>query len=145
MNLPPTGGKPAASLMSAGTDHEIRHGDHPLPFFMDIDELIVAAVSLIVHRAMFRAGMNPDAISLYHTCIPGEGGRRMKYGARNQVTAKVTSIQRGDVMSLIKFEVDVPASMASVITTESLDDLTLKIGDSVRLVIKAIHVLPVKD
>jgi molybdate transport system regulatory protein len=69
----------------------------------------------------------------------------MKYGARNQVTAKVTSIQRGDVMSLIKFEVDVPASMASVITTESLDDLTLKIGDSVRLVIKAIHVLPVKD
>jgi molybdate transport system regulatory protein len=69
----------------------------------------------------------------------------MKYGARNQVTAKVTSIQRGDVMSLIKFEVDVPVSMASVITTESLDDLTLKIGDSVRLVIKAIHVLPVKD
>jgi molybdate transport system regulatory protein len=69
----------------------------------------------------------------------------MKYGARNQVTAKVKSIQRGDVMSLIKFEVDVPASMASVITTESLDDLTLKTGDSVRLVIKAIHVLPVKD
>lgn len=69
----------------------------------------------------------------------------MKYGARNQVTAKVTSIQRGDVMSLIKFEVDAPASMASVITTESLDDLSLKSGDSVRLVIKAIHVLPVKD
>ena len=69
----------------------------------------------------------------------------MKYGARNQITARVTSIHRGDVMSLIKFEVGVPASMASVITTESLDDLSLKTGDSVRLVVKAIHVLPVKD
>jgi len=68
----------------------------------------------------------------------------MKYGARNQVTAKVKSIQRGDVMSLIKFEVAVPASMASVITTESLDDLSLKTGYSVQLVVKAIHVLPVK-
>ena len=68
----------------------------------------------------------------------------MKFGARNQVTAKVKSIQRGDVMSLIKFEVDVPASMASVITTESLDDLSLKTGYSVQLVVKAIHVLPVK-
>jgi molybdate transport system regulatory protein len=69
----------------------------------------------------------------------------MKYGARNQITAKVTSIQRGDVMSMIKFEVAVPTSMASVITTESLDDLSLKTGESVRLVLKAIHVLPVKD
>ena len=69
----------------------------------------------------------------------------MKYGARNQVTAKVSNIHRGDVMSLIKFEVAAPASMASVITTESLDDLSLKAGDSVRLVIKAIHVLPVRD
>jgi hypothetical protein len=53
--------------MSAGTDHEIRHGDHPLPFFMDMDDPIVAAVSSIVHRAMFRAGMNPEAIGLYLT------------------------------------------------------------------------------
>jgi len=48
-------------------------------------------------------------------------------------------------MSLIKFEVAAPASMASVITTESLDDLSLNARDSVRLVIKAIHVLPVRD
>lgn len=69
----------------------------------------------------------------------------MKYGARNNIQAKVTSIQIGDVMSLIKFEVILPAEMASVITTESLDHLQLKIGDEVGLVIKAIHVLPVKE
>lgn len=68
----------------------------------------------------------------------------MKHGARNQLTGKVTSIQEGDIMSLIKFEVTAPASMASVITTESLADMKLKVGDSVELIVKAIHVLPVK-
>jgi molybdate transport system regulatory protein len=34
--------------------------------------------------------------------------------------------------------------MASVLTTESAEDLDLKVGDTVELVIKAIHVLPVK-
>jgi molybdate transport system regulatory protein len=68
----------------------------------------------------------------------------MKHGARNQLTGKVTSIQRGDVMSLIKCEVTVPAQMASVITTESVSDLDLKVGDQVQLIVKAIHVLPVK-
>ena len=43
-------GDPAASLMSAGTDHGIRHGDHPLSFFVNVDDHIVAAVSSIVHK-----------------------------------------------------------------------------------------------
>lgn len=68
----------------------------------------------------------------------------MKYGARNQLTGKVTSIKLGDVMSLIKFDVTGPSQMASVITTESVSDLNLKVGDQVQLIVKAIHVLPVK-
>jgi len=68
----------------------------------------------------------------------------MKYGARNQLTGKVKSIKEGDVMSLIKFEVTAPSEMASVITTESVNDLNLKVGDQVQLIVKAIHVLPVK-
>jgi molybdate transport system regulatory protein len=47
-------------------------------------------------------------------------------------------------MSLVKFDVTEPATMASVLTTESAEDLDLKIGGTVELVIKAIHVLPVK-
>jgi molybdopterin-binding protein len=35
--------------------------------------------------------------------------------------------------------------MASVLTTESVNDLKLKAGEQVELVIKAIHVLPVKE
>lgn len=69
----------------------------------------------------------------------------MKYGARNTITAKVKSVKKGDVMSLVKYDVTVPVEMASVLTTESVDDLGLKPGDSVKLIIKAIHVLPVKE
>lgn len=68
----------------------------------------------------------------------------MKYGARNQIKATVTSVKKGDIMSLVKFEVTNPAQMASVLTTESLEHLGLKVGDQIELVVKAIHVLPVK-
>ncbi len=69
----------------------------------------------------------------------------MKYGARNTIKAKVKSVKKGDVMSLVKFDVTTPAQAASVLTTESLEHLALKEGDEVTLVVKAIHVLPVKD
>lgn len=69
----------------------------------------------------------------------------MKSGARNNITAKVVSIKSDEVMSLVKFEVIGPANMASVLTTESVQDMSLKVGDQVSLVIKAINVLPVKE
>ena len=69
----------------------------------------------------------------------------MKYGARNRVQARVKSIKKGDIMSLVKFEITAPAEMASVLTTESLEGLELKVGDRLELIVKAIHVLPVKE
>ena len=74
-----------------------------------------------------------------------DGTEPMRYGARNQITATVTSVKSDEVMSLVKFEVATPVQMASVLTTESVEELDLKEGDEVRLVIKAVHVLPVKD
>ncbi|HBH30015.1 MAG: TOBE domain-containing protein [Desulfofustis sp. PB-SRB1] len=68
----------------------------------------------------------------------------MRYGAKNKIKARVTSIKTGDVMSLVKFSVTDPAEMASVLTTESAEHLELNVGDEVELVVKAIHVLPVK-
>jgi molybdate transport system regulatory protein len=69
----------------------------------------------------------------------------MKYGARNGVRPKVTSIDSDKVMSLVKFEVRAPARLASVLTTESVREMGLAIGDEITLVIKAVHVLPVKE
>jgi molybdate transport system regulatory protein len=68
----------------------------------------------------------------------------MKYGARNRIEATVKRIKKGDVMSLVKFEVTEPHEMASVLTTESVNELKLKAGEQIELIIKAIHVLPVK-
>lgn len=69
----------------------------------------------------------------------------MRYGARNTLKAQVTSVQKGDIMSLVKFDLVGPARMASVITTESAEDLDLRPGDEIQVVIKAIHVMPVKE
>ena len=67
----------------------------------------------------------------------------MKYGARNKITSKVVSVKKGDIMSLAKFEVTTPVQMASILSTESVEEMGLKVGDQVELIIKAIHVLPV--
>jgi molybdopterin-binding protein len=69
----------------------------------------------------------------------------MKTGARNSLKAKVTSVKSDQIMSLVKFEITAPHEMASVLTTESVKDMDLKVGDEVSLVVKAIHVLPIKD
>jgi molybdopterin-binding protein len=69
----------------------------------------------------------------------------MKYGARNRIKATVKSVKKGDVMAMVKFEVRTPHEMASVLTRESIEDLELKVGEQVELIIKAIHVLPVKE
>ena len=69
----------------------------------------------------------------------------MKFGARNQIEATVGAIKTGDVMSQVELRVDTPAAMSSVMTTESLQDLGIKPGDKVRVIVKAIHVLVVRD
>ena len=48
-------------------------------------------------------------------------------------------------MPLVKFTVTDPHEMASVLTTESVDHLNINQGDKIELIIKAIHVLPLKD
>lgn len=69
----------------------------------------------------------------------------MKYGARNRIQAKVKSVKSDDIMSLVKFDITIPHEMSSVLTTESVEHLQIKPGDDIELIIKAIHVLPVKN
>ena len=69
----------------------------------------------------------------------------MEYGARNKIHAVVTSVTSGDVMSLAKFTVERPCIMGSVLTNESVEEMNLKAGDKVILIVKAVHVLPVKE
>jgi molybdate transport system regulatory protein len=69
----------------------------------------------------------------------------MKYGARNQLTGRVTAIKKGSIMCEVKLDLEGASKMASVMTVESADDLQLKQGDTVRVIVKAVHVLLVKE
>ena len=69
----------------------------------------------------------------------------MKYGARNQIKGTVKKIKRGDVMCQVTLEIPQGSVMNSVFTMESLEDLGIKEGDNVRVVVKAINVLLVKE
>jgi molybdopterin-binding protein len=68
----------------------------------------------------------------------------MKVGARNRIVGKVTEIKKGSVMCLVKVSVPAESRMASVMTLESLEELGLKNGDEVEVVVKAVNVLLMK-
>ncbi len=68
----------------------------------------------------------------------------MRVGARNRIMGKVTQIQKGKLMCLVKVEIPSRSRMASVMTIESLEELGLRRGDAVEVVVKAVHVLLMK-
>jgi molybdopterin-binding protein len=69
----------------------------------------------------------------------------MKYGARNQLIGKVTGIKKGGIMCEVKLDIPAASAMSSVMTIESMKELGLKKGDKVRVVVKAVNVLLVKE
>jgi molybdopterin-binding protein len=69
----------------------------------------------------------------------------MKYGARNQIDGVVTSIKKGNVMAQVNIDIPKPSKMGSVMTIDSVNDLDLKVGDKVKVVVKAISVLLIKE
>jgi molybdate transport system regulatory protein len=68
----------------------------------------------------------------------------MKIGARNQLTGTITEVKRGTLMAEVKLEIRASSKMASVMTIESLDDMGVKPGDEVEVIVKAVHVLLLK-
>jgi molybdopterin-binding protein len=69
----------------------------------------------------------------------------MKYGALNQITATVTSIKKDKILAQVGLKVVLPANMGSVMTIDSVNELGLKEGDQVKLLIKGVNVLVIKE
>ncbi|MBD3219240.1 MAG: molybdenum-binding protein [candidate division Zixibacteria bacterium] len=69
----------------------------------------------------------------------------MKYGARNQIEGKITKIKKGDVMGQVSLEIPAGSVMNSVMTAESIEDLGIKEGENVKVIVKAINVLLVRE
>jgi len=69
----------------------------------------------------------------------------MKISARNTATGKVTSVDKGAVAAVVKVEVQGPVTITSMITKEAADDLKLKKGDVVSVLIKSTEVIIAKE
>jgi len=69
----------------------------------------------------------------------------MKYGARNDLEGIVDSIEIDGIMSKTKVRIPADSIMCSVMTKESLDNLRIKEGDKVKVVVKAVNVLLIKE
>ena len=69
----------------------------------------------------------------------------MKYGAKNQLSGIVKEIKRGTVMGQVNLEIAKATSMSSVLTLDALDDLGVKEGEEVKVIVKAVNVLIVKE
>lgn len=68
----------------------------------------------------------------------------MPLSARNQLTAKVVSVKFGDIMAHIVVKLGAN-QIESVITRASAEELGLKKGDTVKVVIKSTEVMLQKD
>ena len=65
----------------------------------------------------------------------------MKLSARNILPGKVVAITTGATTAHIKIELGSGLMVTSSITNEAVDDLGLKVGDSVSAVIKSSDVM----
>ena len=69
----------------------------------------------------------------------------MEYGARNKIQGKVAEIKKGSIMCEVIVELPGGGVMTSVMTIDSLEDMNLNLGDKVKVVVKAVNVLLVKE
>jgi len=68
----------------------------------------------------------------------------MKLSARNQLKGKVTEVHKGATTAHVLIDLGHGVTITSSITNEAVDDLGLKVGDSVASVIKASDVMIAK-
>lgn len=68
----------------------------------------------------------------------------MPISARNQIAGKVAEVNLGDIMAHVSVRVGKNV-IESVITRKSADDLGLKKGDQVTVIIKSTEVMLSKD
>ena len=73
-----------------------------------------------------------------------EGTISMALSARNQLTGKIKDIQLGDIMAHVTVKIGSNV-IESIITRTSAEELNLKKGDTVRVVVRSTEVMIQKD
>jgi molybdopterin-binding protein len=65
----------------------------------------------------------------------------MKISARNALKGKITAIKKGAVMAQVTIDIGGGHKVVSAIFVDSVEDLKLKVGDSVLAVVKSTDVM----
>lgn len=65
----------------------------------------------------------------------------MRISARNQIKGKITAVTKGATTSHVRVDIGNGTTMTSAITNEAVDELGLKVGGAVTVVVKASDVM----
>ncbi|ABD89965.1 TOBE domain-containing protein [Rhodopseudomonas palustris] len=65
----------------------------------------------------------------------------MKLSARNILPGKVVAVTKGSTTAHVKVELASGLTIMSAITNEAVDDLAIKVGDTVSAVVKSSDVM----
>jgi molybdopterin-binding protein len=69
----------------------------------------------------------------------------MRLSARNHVAGKVVSVEEGAIAALVRVEVKEPFTVSAMITKDASEDLKLKVGDAVTVIVKSTEVIIGKE
>jgi molybdopterin-binding protein len=69
----------------------------------------------------------------------------MKLSTRNFLKGKVTDVKEGMVMAKVKVDVGNGNILTSLISTEAVKDLGVKVGEEIHVLIKATSVMLARD
>lgn len=69
----------------------------------------------------------------------------MRLSARNHVVGKVVSVEEGAIAALVRVEIKEPFTVSALITKDATEDLKLKAGDVVTVIIKSTEVIIGKE
>jgi len=69
----------------------------------------------------------------------------LKISARNRLKGVVRGVEKGDVIAKVRIEIRAPVVVTALISREAVEDLNIRIGDSVEAVIKATEVMIAKE
>jgi molybdopterin-binding protein len=74
-----------------------------------------------------------------------KGETMMRLSARNQINGTVSEVKKGATTAHVKVDIGGGQVVTSSITNEAVDDLAIKVGDKVTVVIKASDVMIAVD
>ena len=69
----------------------------------------------------------------------------LKISARNRLKGTVEKVDKGQVASNVKINIETPTTITAVITKEAVEELEIKPGDKVEAVIKATEIMVAKE